>query len=198
MSTKAQRRKAIAGALTVSAIGLQPTAADAFPSGGAVNPWEVALCAVSSWNCWFAYNAASAAQSDAANWFGAQAQDGMRGNAFQHSSWNARMAVLIGRGNAQAFSDAHELPITSGNPPGADLTNRHERQDLCNNRRGWNRPSNWQIVTLDQMTSVNQLSGEASAMSESSDANPEAFNSWDSCDGSRLVFIRKNNGNYFS
>lgn len=190
--TQAVLASAVLSASTV--IGPSSAAAQVlpqFPTGGAANNYEVALCAAAGpVACSLAYTSATAAREGAGDRFPNARFDGQRGNAFQHSSWNARMAVLIGRSLAEGFSTAHEQPLTSGNPAGTNQTNRHERMDLCNNRRGWNRPSNWEIVTLNQSSAVGKLATEAANMQEDG-ARPEVLESNESCNGSILVFLRK-------
>ncbi len=176
--------------------------AAAYPSGY-MNAYETAVCGSNPTKCWFTFTSANAAKEDALTRpghlpsEGGWPPDGSRDNAFMHSSWNARAAVVTGdRSWVYLMTTAHEQPLTSGNPPGTNLANRHERMDLCNNLYGVNKPSNWDIITLDQMGSVNSLWSESRAMVE--DGNePNAMMSYDTCSGIRLYFIRKNNGAYF-
>lgn len=187
---------------TVAPLGAGSIAA-AYPGSGAMNSYEAAVCATSATKCWLTFTSANAAKEDALTRPGhlpAQGgwpPDGSRDNAFMHSSWNARAAVVTGdRGWVRLMTTAHEQPLTSGNPPGTNLDNRHERMDLCNNLYGVNKPSNWDILTLDQMGSVNSLWAESRAMVEDG-TEPEAMMSSDTCSGIRLYFIRKDNGAYF-
>lgn len=185
----------VAGALPFAA---SPAAAWSI-FGYQANSYELVVCAQAGpIKCGQAQTSASAATSDTSNNFAGVMNDGMRGNAFKHSSWNARMAVVMSdRGWAHSFSLAHEKPLTSSNPAGTNLTNRNERMDLCNNMRGFNRPSNTQMAFFDQMTAVNQLKDEARGMVEHG-AEPEALLSNEACDYKILVFIRKNDGTWMS
>jgi len=167
----------------------------AYPNGQAPNAYEVAACAASgAIICALASSSASAAKTDTNNRFPNANRDGARGNAFQHSTWNSRMAVVMGsRSLAELFSSAHEKPISSPNPPGTSLANRNERMDLCNNKRGWNRPSNVEILTLNQQSAINKLKDEAIAMSNDA-GNAAVLIPTRSCDGTRLVLFKKDDG----
>ncbi|MCB1285170.1 MAG: hypothetical protein M9952_10095 [Microthrixaceae bacterium] len=197
--------KATAVAATVAAVfpTLGTPEAAAYPLSGVVNTYEVAVCATSTTKCLLTYASSTAAKEDALTRPGrlpaedGWPMDGSRDNAFMHASWNARAAVTTkDRGWVFLMTLAHEQPVTSSNPPGPDLANRNERMDICNNQYGANKPSNWDLVTNDQMSSVNSLWNESRAMSE--DANqPNAMMSYDTCSGVRLYFIRKNNGAFF-
>ena len=69
--------------------------------------------------------------------------------------------------------------------------------DLCNNKWGYNKPSNSDLLTVNQMRSVNALWDESRGMREDG-TTPEAFLSNETCAGVRLYFIRKDNGDYFA
>lgn len=162
------------------------------------NAWEAAACAAAgAARCGLAYTSSTAAVADTKNRFVASKRgDGQRGNAFQHASWNARMAVLIGRSWANTFSTAHERPLTSSNPSGTNQGNRYERMDLCNNKRGWNRPSNVEILTVNQNAPVKRLFDEAKGMSQSSSSLHVLLSSR-SCNGTRLVYVKRDSGTWF-
>lgn len=203
-----RKSRAFGGAVAAAGLGVLtstlgvPSAA-ALPGPVGANPWEVAVCATSATKCTLTYSSSTAAKNDALSRPGRLAPeggwppDGTRDNAFMHSSWNARAAVVTrDRSWVYLMTTAHEQPLTSGNPPGTNLTNRHERMDLCNNLYGSNKPSNTEQWFLDQMTSVNSLWNMSRAMQEDG-GTPEAMLSNDTCSGIRLYFIRKNNGAYF-
>jgi hypothetical protein len=123
--------------------------------------------------------------------------DGDRNNAFLHSSWNARATVVTkDKAYVLMFSTAHEKPLTSSNPPGANLDDRHERMDLCNNLWGATVPSVTDILTTNQTRPVNALWEDSRDMQEDGTTD-SAMMSTDTCSGIRLYFIRKDNGEFF-
>lgn len=166
--------------------------------GANVNPYEVAACDVAGpYNCALAWTSSRAALQDTGDWFPGLFTDGMRGNAFQHASWNARMAVLIGRSDAQLFATAHEQPVSSSNPPGPNLENRKERMDLCNNHKGWDEPSTLEIVFVDQISAVSRLRTKARQLSEDP-ASVSGMRGSDTCDGASLVIILRDNNTWIN
>lgn len=65
--------------------------------------------------------------------------------------------------------------------------------DLCNNKKGWNEPSTMEIVFVDQISAVTRLRSQARQLSEDA-SSVSGMRGADTCDGSSLVIIRRDNG----